>query len=389
MITLRSLNQPLLNLYYLTLGRRSAYRGASSTIVMASPSTTSSDPPLVTIGDLGEDSVEDLIVAANGSDPQQPRDQLQIYRVAPNDDPQPMTAIRAFPQSPSAGISQLLVGDVDPDSPGAEVIVADDGAGGRASARVRILDGATLDTQRPLGQFRTLRSRRARDGGFTLALGNVLAADEGQQIIVGDAAGRVSVYSVGHWRAVRESRVSVFPESQYATAQRLTVGNVLTNHPGDEIIVGDNGARGDGLVRVLDGADGSVILEFTTFSGSSSTNGVQLWAGDVISNLPGAELIVGQGAGGGTLQVYSFTTGAPVHLFDISDPLPRRSSYKQNLAIGDLLPALPGDEVAIAQPDPSLPVQVFHLTESEAVLTNEIDPSDDGASAIGSLTIGR
>jgi hypothetical protein len=388
----RAGSNPVVSLHYLASQRRDGRARGAESFEMANAVQGSREAPMADIGDIGGDGQDDLVVAQAGGDSQSPRDAVEIYRIASGRAPELSEQIRAFPQSRAPGLSHLLVGDVDPTIPGAEIVVADDGSGRRSSARVSVLGGPRFDGRRPLGQFRTLRSRRAKDGSLAMALGDVLGlgAGQGQQIIVGDALGRVSVYTVLQGRTVRESRVTVFPDSPHATASRLAAGELLATHSGAAIVVGDDGTRGDGLVRVLDGRDGSIIMEFTAFPAGAAPAGVQVWVGDVIASLPGDELIVGQGAGGGTLSVFSLADGRPVHLFDIPDPLPRTSTLQRYLAIGDLLPDFSGNEIAVAQPDAGLPVQIFHLSESGALLTNEIQPADlNGESAVGCVAIGR
>lgn len=351
----------------------------------------SSGAPLAAIGDFGGDGRQKLVVAQVGGDRGAARDLIEMYGIQPESEPQMALRMRVFPSSSAAGISEMLAADVDPTSPGVELLVVDEPAGRRNSARVKVLGGAQPNVHRPVGQFRVVRSRNGRSAALTLAAGNVLAETTGDRdIVVGDALGWVSVYRVRHGRTQRLRRYDAFPEIRRATAARLAVGNLLPDRPGDEIVVGDDGTRGDGTLRVMDGREGHILLEVAALGSADARDGLRLWVGDVIANLPGDELIVGQGAAGGKLCVYSFADGNPRYLFDVRDDLPRLSTLQEHVAIGNLLPGLSGAELAVAQPDPRLPLQIFHLSESGATLVREINiAGEEAQQTVGSLVLGN
>ena len=178
-----------------------------------------------------------------------------------------------------------------------------------------------------------------------------MGGQRGRVYAVGLTAGRASILSV----------LRAFPDRPLATAQRLAVGDVIPDNPGDEVVVGDDGTVGDGLVRIFDGRTQRALAEFEAFSPGMAPGGVELWIGDVIADLPGAELIVGQGPAGGSLRIFTVAFGVPTYVLSVPDPLSRTAILHGQLATGNLLPDLDGNEIALAQGDSSIPVQVFNF----------------------------
>jgi hypothetical protein len=339
--------------------------------------------PAAVIGDMDGDGTSELIVG------QATDDRVEVYRIDPGSSPQYVAQLAAFDNSGVSGSSNIAVGDVDPSEPGNELVVGEDGSRRRA-AQLRIFGGFSTGNPRLLLRFQALRPWAASRSPLVFALGDVLGnADSfGQQIVVGDSKGRIYVYGVRQAAAVPLRRFLAFPDPPRCSAHRLAVGDLIPGNTGDEIAVGDDGTRQDGLVRVLDGRSGIPLLEFEAFSPGQAPAGVELWVGDVISSLPGAELIVGQGEAGGILRVFSVAQGVPVHVLDVPDPLHRTTSLHQHLAIGELIPELPGNEIAVAQIDPHVPVQVFHLDENGAGLIDELAANAAAAATTETVAIG-
>jgi len=345
--------------------------------------------PAAAIGAMDGDGTAELIVGQVADDGEGPRDEVEVYRIDSEDSVQRVAHLAAFDNSGISSSGNVAVGDVDPSEPGDELVVGEDGSQ-RPATRLRIFGGFSSGNPRLLVKFRALHVGAAAP--LTFVLGNLFAAADhpGQQIVVGNPKGRIYVYGISHGHAMPLARFAAFPDPPYGSTDRLAVGDLVPSNPGDEIVVGDDGTRHDGTVRVLDGRRGTPLLEFNAFTPEEAAAGVELWVGDVISSLPGAELIVGQGSAGGCLRVFSVAQAVPVHILDLPDPLNRTTSLRQHLAIGDLIPELPGDEVAVAQIDQQLPVQVFHVDESGATLVNEL-PSTAAAGAAattGTVAIG-
>jgi len=135
---------------------------------------------------------------------------------------------------------------------------------------------------------------------------------------------------------------------------------------------------------VFDGRSGTPVMEFAAFAVGQAPAGVEVWVADVIGSLPGAEVIVGQGRAGGVLRVFSITDDGANHVLDVPDPYHRTTSLRQHLAVGALIPDFPGYQLALAQSDPSFPVQVFVLAEDGASTIDDFSAlAPDEASAAG------
>ena len=254
----------------------------------------------------------------------------------------------------------LLAGDVDAASPGTEIIVV----GGEASGRTRVcvFGGAGDGGLHLVGDFYMPR-RAVGSAPSVPSVGDIVggAKHAGSEIIMGGQRGRVYAVGLTEGRASVLSVLRAFPDRPMATAQRLAVGDLIPGNPGDEVVVGDDGTVGDGLVRIFDGRTQRALAEFEAFSSGMAPAGVEVWVGDVMADLPGAELIVGQGRAGGGLRVFTLASGVPTFVLDVPNPLSRTAMQHGQLAIGNLLPELDGNEIAVAQADSSVPVQVFNF----------------------------
>lgn len=345
-----------------------------------------SAPTVAAIGDVQDDGSCDLVVGQAGAPGQQPPDSLEMYHISPDGPTQLLARLAAFDHSGLSSSSNFVVGDVDPSVPGDEVVVGEDGSRHRAS-RVRVFGGFATGNARLLFQFRAVPSAGGLHQRLPLALGNVLsdAAYPGKSIVSGDTSGRVYVFAVHAGRATLVRRYAAFPDAPRTSARNLAVGDLLSHNPGDEIVVGDDGTRQDGLVRVLDGRTGQILVEFETFDPGEAAAGVELWVADVIPGLPGAELIA---AANGKLRVFSLAGGTPQHVLDLANPVLNTTNLRGLLAVGQLLPDAPGNEVALATTDPGQPVQVFNLDESGATLMDELtDPNTGTDASVGTIAI--
>ena len=151
--------------------------------------------PLAAIGDLGGDGNEELVVAQVGGKLGVARDQLEVYRLSQTDPPEMTSQVRVIPSSEDAGITQLLVGDVDPTTPGVEIVVVDEATARRSSARVegpvrlraeRVASGGSLPC--------VADTRVAARGVGTWRLATCPGeAGERNDIVVGDACGRLGL----------------------------------------------------------------------------------------------------------------------------------------------------------------------------------------------------
>lgn len=346
-----------------------------------------------TFGDVDDDGVSELIVSHEAADSRRPSLRVNVYRTRPDRSPTLVDLLTVSVGSSTASAGTLAVGNVDPFVAGDEIVIAGDGSR-RRGASIRVFGGMAdgrpqLLTSFP-GESEPRRTRLSADSPIAVVLGEVVrdADHPSYNIVVGDAHGSVSVWRVWNGRPELIGRFASFPDSPTSSAHHLGAGRLIPQMKGDQIVVADDGTRKDGLVRVFDGATGTPIVEFAAFGPDRAPFGVEVWVADVIGSLPGKELIVGQGRAGGTIEVFSVTEQQVRHVIDIPDLYHRKTSLPQQLAIGALIPDLPGNQVAVAQGDPTFPVQVFSLTEDGASTIGEIDALSGeagAASAVGRL----
>lgn len=382
---------PAASLYYAS----AALGGAAQGVEATGAQTVVQDLPVlddtpgaalaVALGDVDGDGVSELIIGHNAGMGQPPSNRVDVYRIGPERTPELLGAFAAFDGSHAANSNNLGVGDVDSSVGGDEIVVAEDGRRRRAS-QVRVFGGFAEGQPRLLCEFPAVRPRSSARQPLAFALGHVVpdAAYPGENIVTGDARGSVYVWNVYAGRPQLLRRFAAFPDSPRRSARQLAVGDVIPQRPGDEIVVADDGTYKDGLVRVFDGRSGTPVMEFAAFEAGQAAAGVEVWVADVIGSLPGAEVIVGQGRAGGVLRVFSVTDDGANHVLDVPDPYHRTTSLRQHLAVGALLPDFPGYQLALAQSDPSFPVQVFVLAEDGASTIDDFSAlAPDEASAAG------
>ena len=301
---------------------------------------------------------KDLVIwkANNAAEP--PSSTLEVYRLERDQPPQRLTATEF--SGPMVDPT-VLSGNVDPASPGNEIVVVGGNGAGR-SARVCVFGGMVDNQLRLLSDFYMPR-RAMGDEPSVPAIGHVIpdSLRAGAEIVIGGKRGRVYVVGVDEGRAVLLRVLRAFGDRPKASARKLAVGDLIPDIPGDEIVVADDGTGGDALVRVFDSQTQRAVAEFEAFPQGMAPAGVELWVGDVLTAFPGAELLVGQGPAGGRVSVFTLASGVPSHVLDVPDPLDRATTLHSYLAIGNLLPDLDGNEIAVAQGDPRIPVQIFNL----------------------------
>ena len=322
----------------------------------------------------GVRGAKDLVVWKANNAALPPSSVLEVYRLEPEQAPQRLTYTEL---SGPAVDPTVLSGDVDPSSPGNEiVVVGGDGAG--RSARVCVFGGMVEEQVHLLSDFYMPR-RAMGDEPSVPAIGHVVpdSRHPGSELIIGGKRGRVYAVGLDHGHAVLLSVLRAFRDRPKASARKLAVGDVIPDIPGDEIVVADDGTVGDALVRVFDSQTQRVVAEFAAFAPGVAPAGIELWVGDVLTAFPGAELLVGEGPAGGRLSVFTVASGVPVHVLDVPDPLHRATSLHGHLAIGNLLPELDGNEIAVAQGDPRIPVEIFNLNAGLNDPAGSVQPASD------------
>lgn len=301
----------------------------------------------------------ELVIWKTGAASQPASSTLEVYQLELAHPPRSLGQAELWGSAGPNVNPTVLAGDVDPSSPGSEFIVV----GGEPSGRTRVcvFGGISDGELHLLGDFHMPRRALGNDPS-TPMIGDVVADVNhlGSEIVLGGQRGRVYAVGLERGRASVLSVLRAFPDRPRASARSLAVGDLMPDHPGDEVAVGDDGTVGDGLVRIFDGRTQQALAEFTAVPPPAAPTGVELWVGDVLSAFPGVELIVGQGPAGGDLRVFTLASGVPTHVLDVPS-LGRSTSLHSHLAIGDLLPELEGNEIAVAQGDPGMPVQVLNL----------------------------
>jgi hypothetical protein len=311
----------------------------------------------------GEGAALDLVLWIDGDEHSSPL--LEVVRL--DERGSRVIASTNLPASMVIGArSQLVMADLVPEIAGEEIILTGEE---RLGNRMRMLvySGAARGRLRPLRSLYAL-GRRGPRVAAAFAVAEVAAEHPGRELVVGRPNGQVLAYGIGKRRLRHLRAFEAFPDPPHCSASRLVTGDLIPARAGDEIAIGDDGARGDAHVRVFDGR-GRLITEFQAFSGDAPA-GVELWIGDVVPGLPGAELLVGKGPAGGDIQVFSLGAGTASHVADL--PLARATSLQRHLTIANLLPELPGLEVAVAQVDSDQSVQILSFASGRGQIAAEL-----------------
>lgn len=332
---------------------------------------------VASLGDVDDDGVSDLVAWKTETQGWSSTSVVSVYRLHSDADPQEVARVDVpgAPQIPED--AQVLVGDIDPSLPGREIVVGGANLSG-AAGRLCALGGLADGPLEVIADFAPLLRAAGREP-FTIAVGDVVPDHEyaGQEIVVGGRAGRVYVFGLQHGRPQLIHAIRAFPDSAATSARRLAVGDLIPDRRGDEIAVGDDGTTGDGNVRIFDGNTRRPLLEFQAFP-DQVTDGVELWIGDVFPDVPGEELIVGEGSAGGGLRVFSLASGSPRHLVDVPDPQQRATCLRDHVALGQFFVDRPGLNLAVAQSDASVPVQIFSFDSTDSYVDELQLPQGSG-----------
>lgn len=340
-----------------------------------------SAPVVPVVGDVDADGAQDLVVGQGSDGIRVISDRLAVYRVRSGRAPELLEEIAAFPRA-SSGSGNLAVADVDPAVAGEEILVGEDGSYRRASV-INVFGGLADGRLRLLHSLRAVASQLAEHRSLTFVTGELAPELGGREIAVAQPNGYVSVHTLSTEGGLRLHRFHPFADQLEIGTTTLAIGDVLPHRPGNEIVAAVAGRRDTGLVRILDGLTGSPLAEITPFTAGTLRTSVSLWVADVIDTLPGAELLIGQGTDGGAVGVYNLANGSRP-LFNLPDTPYRATSLSRFLAIGDLIPNLGGLELAIAQPDATVPVRVYHLTAQGAKHVSTVSAS--GMGTISAIT---
>lgn len=334
--------------------------------------------PIVPVsGDVDGDGAAELVVGQSSDGTRIISDQVAVYRVVSGRSPELLDEIGAFDRG-SSGSGNLTVADVDPSVPGSEILVGEDGSSRRASA-INVLGGLADGPLRLLHSLRAISTHMAEHRPVTFVTGELDPDSGGDEIVVAQPNGYVSVHTLTAAGPSRLQRFDPFADQAEPTAPTsLALGDVLPGNPGNELVTAVSGKRGTGLVRVFDPLNGVQLAEISVFTPGSVRMSVSIWVDDVIDTLPGAEIIVGRGTEGGDIVVYSFSSGSARRLFSFPDALQRATAMPRFLAIGDLIPNMAGPEVAVAQNDAAVPIAVYQLTAQAAKHVMSIPTSTMG-----------
>jgi hypothetical protein len=338
-------------------------------------------------GDFDADGTVDVVLGHEPVGGRALDDHVEVYQVDPVAGNQLRALTSVFGNTGVSASSNLIVGDVDPGEPGDEIIVGEDGTGRRARY-LHVVGGLASGQLRVLRALPVVSARMAQRAPLQFAAGDVLPDRPGMEIVVPDHRGHISLYSLGAPGAPRLSRWAVWPDPGIAATQTLAIGDLMPDHPGDEVAVAIEGPRHTGVVRVIDASSGGILAQFEAFAPGMVRGSPEVWVADVIASRPGAELIVGRGPTGGELRLFSVAGGTAVRLYDFPDVPERSTTLARLLAVGNIIPSLPGNEVAIAQRDARRPVAIYRVTESNASRTATIDPSAVGPT-LGGIAVGR
>jgi serralysin len=187
----------------------------------------------------------------------------------------------------------VALGDVNGDGR-ADLVVA-------TAGQVKVFDGkshALLESLTPFGP--------AYRGGITVAAGD-LDADGKAEVIAGQAAGG-SVIAFSGLRKLETLRPF---SAGYSRGVTLAAGDV--NGDGKADVIAGTGAGTPALIRAFSGATSKRLLSFAPYGGFSG--GATVAAANVAGDAA-AEIVVGQGAGGGAqVSVFDGRTAALASTF--------------------------------------------------------------------------
>lgn len=345
-----------------------------------------SGPMVAAAGDFDGDGSADVVLGHEPVGGRALDDRVEVYGVDPVAGNQLRARISVFGNTGISASSNLVVGDVDVGEPGDEIVVGEDGTGRRARY-LHVLGGLAGGDLRLLRAFPVVPGRMATRAPLQFAAGDVLPDVPGSEIVVADRRGHISIYSLSAAEKTRRARWTVWPDPGVASPQTIAIGDLVPEQDGEEVAVAIEGPRHTGVIRVVGASSGSVLAQFEAFAPGMVRGNPEVWVADLIPNRPGAELIVGRGPTGGELRLFSLAGGTPTRLYDFPDVPERSTTRARLLATGNIIPNLPGNEVAIAQRDAQRPVAIYRVTETGASHTTTIDPSAVGPT-LGGIAVG-
>ena len=256
------------------------------------------------------------------------------------------------PYGPFRGGASVSEGDLEGN--GSEDVVTGAGPGGGPHVR----DFGTDGSPRPTGFF---AYSPAFAGGVDVALGDVVAESPGDEIITGAGPGggpHVLVY--GRDGTALRSFFAYSPA--FRGGVRVSAGDVVPESPGDEIITGAGPGGGPHVLTYR--ADGLALNGFFAYS-PAFRGGVDVGAGDVVPETPGAEIITGAGPGGGPHVLVHRGDGVALRGF-FAYPLAFRGGV--TVAAGDVVPSSPASEI-VTGAGPGGGPQVLVFRGDSALLT--------------------
>jgi glucose/arabinose dehydrogenase len=204
-----------------------------------------------------------------------------------------------FAQNFAGGV-RVAVGDVNGDSV-PDIFCAPGPGGGPV---VRVFDGATFRLIRQIPVYNSIFTQ-----GVNLAVGDVDPASPGPELVVGlDAGGPPFVNIIDAATGARLRQVQVYTRA-YTGGVRVAVGDVdAANGATPEVLTAQE-AGGGPFVKILDGASGAFLRQVQVFR-SGFTGGVFLATGN-INNSGKADILAGPGSGGGpVVNAFEGSTGA-------------------------------------------------------------------------------
>jgi FG-GAP-like repeat len=250
-------------------------------------------PISLAMGDVNHDGVADIAAGEGSGRP-------AVVKVLNGKTGGAIATYNPFPAS-TRGVSVALA-DVNGDGR-ADLVV---GSGAGPTAQVKVYNGKTrglLETLTPFGP--------GFKGGVTVAAGD-LNGDGKADVIVGSGPG-IKAEIVAFDSATATKLETLSPFSANFTGG-VTVGAGDLNDDGKADVIAGTGSGTAAVARAFSGATGKRLLSFAPY-GALFTGGITVAGADVAGD-SAAEIVTGQGSGGGAqVSVFDGRTGALVSTF--------------------------------------------------------------------------